>query len=138
MTGSKELDTYEAPNPMDSGLFGDLANIRIRLSGLGFAGEYACIIRRANGFATGNWGRSGDGVDGVIGLRLSGESVSSGKDCPLERLRAGSGLGRAGSVGNEVRGVGGGRTNEVGSSDIESNGLELNVGTSTDGGTSVS
>lgn len=26
----------------------------MRLSGLGLAGEYACIIRSANGFATGN------------------------------------------------------------------------------------
>ena len=29
-------------------------SIRMRLSGLGFAGEYACTIRCAKGFATGN------------------------------------------------------------------------------------
>ena len=34
----------------------------MRLSGLGFAGEYACIMRCANGFATGNGRFAAGGV----------------------------------------------------------------------------
>lgn len=36
-----------------SGLSGEFASMRIRLRGLGFAGEYAWIMRTARGFATG-------------------------------------------------------------------------------------
>lgn len=44
---------------------GELPSISMRLSGLGFAGEYACTIRCANGFAIGNGRRIGSGVVGV-------------------------------------------------------------------------
>ena len=38
---------------LNSGLSGELASIRMRLSGLGFTGEYACVMRDARGFAIG-------------------------------------------------------------------------------------
>jgi len=52
--------------PTFSGLSGEFASIRIRLRGLGFTGEYACIMRVANGFAIGN-GRREEGVLGATG-----------------------------------------------------------------------
>lgn len=42
-----------------SGLSGEFASIRMRLSGLGLTGEYACIMRAANGFAIGKGRREG-------------------------------------------------------------------------------
>lgn len=60
----------------------------MRLRGLGFAGEYAWIIRAANGLATGN-GRRGAG--GVLGPGISG----GGSD----------GLVEADTLGSSMRGI---------------------------------
>lgn len=48
-------------SPM-GGVMGESPSNKMRLSGLGLAGEYACIMRIANGFATGNGRLAAGGV----------------------------------------------------------------------------
>lgn len=96
------------------GVIGESDNFSIRLRGLGRAGEYACTILWAKGFATGKGRRIGAGVTG-----LEGEISSiGGESSPLSSMgRSSRAGGRTGPVGSDARGDGGGRTKGVGRRD---------------------
>lgn len=99
----------------------------IRLRGLGLAGEYACTMRCAKGFAMGNGRRTGvvrfgfklggAGSGGVVELSVFNGEISGviwkGSSLP-EKSGAGMGEagGRIGLVGSEAYGEGGGSTKE--------------------------
>lgn len=113
-TGDKEV---LASGATFGGIVGESPNISIRLRGLGRAGEYACIILWANGFATGKGCRIGTGVAGLLsaGLSLGGETSTVGGESQAFFTDGSSWAGgRAGPVGSDARGDGGGRTKEVG------------------------
>lgn len=60
-----------------AGVNGESANIRMRLRGLGLAGEYACTMRIAKGFATGKGRLAEGGVEGTN--RLEPEPEDGGE-----------------------------------------------------------
>jgi hypothetical protein len=74
------------------GVVGESANISIRLRGLGRAGEYACTILWAKGFATGKGRRSGAGVLGSFVPRssLGGETSTTGGESSILSFTGGS------------------------------------------------
>jgi hypothetical protein len=115
--------------------------MRILLRGLGLAGEYACDILRAKGFARGNGdfgvdevGGNGDGNGCVttLGMLCSGATTTLSVE-EEEEEACGGGCARGGGNGGVVDGArrsvagcgggrdsgdGGGSTNEVGRSDV--------------------
>lgn len=117
----------------------------MRLKGLGLAGEYACTMRMAKGFATGN-GRFAAG--GVVGARKLELEPEDGGDVSGEYvgdvasgLGGESSTGRAGTVGRDARGDGGGSTKEVGRREFAEGASDLvkeNEGTRIGGMYSVS
>lgn len=113
-----------------SGLLGEFASMRIRLSGLGLTGEYAWIMRAARGFAIGKGRARGVfgaavGAGAVGAASIDGGVTTSRRDLPsigsssgVRRTgfgisnagRGGRGSG-AGLDGSDACGEGGGSTN---------------------------
>jgi hypothetical protein len=116
--------------------------MRILLRGLGLAGEYACDILRAKGFARGNGDFGVDEVGGngdsngcvtTLGMICAGAGATAAPLSVEEEEACGGGCTRGGGNGGVVDGArrsvagcgggrdsgdGGGRTNDVGRSDV--------------------